>query len=564
MIANTVGKKALGEAVGIALDSTVQTFGSVYGEAVEEARRTGQPFDLPKMLAGATVSTAIDTLADRIGLNALSTQTFKGNALERLGKSVGTQMAVQGSTEAAQRVPEDLGAGRDPFREGTGAQYVDDFAAGTLSGAHAGAVGGLRGGEPTGASAQHGAHRADVPLVGAQHTTPTPPVHAEQASALPEGYLPAPSDLPPDRALGGAERAIPPAAQGDSELAMVSEPAAHMAQPTVDLQGDAAQAGQAQELAPPPAAAVLQVNTQPTGTLAVTGDPAVIRDALLQAGIAAEDIFPGSQGALVAPRSADRARKILSSLVHTQMPYAGSGPQGLVLPAASPVLTPSHPRTALLDGGSLAVTGGDPATIADQLLRAGIGEAERLQIPRGVLVPLASVQKVLQIFSTTGAGKLVPERPGSHNGAEAFDGPPAWPIHALSPGPVFANRFPDDARELRDVPALTTDQALGMPANVLYVVKENGALIMARKPHDPGGFGHVDLARGEKVIAAGEAKVLWGTVKYIDNASCHYLPNGQAAAGAAVKAFRNHGFQVSDERYINKIFDFKSRKWVKK
>ncbi|MDZ7865112.1 hypothetical protein [Acidovorax sp.] len=69
------------------------------------------------MLAGATVSTATDTLADRIGLDALSTQTFKGNALERLGKSVGIQMAVQGGTEAVQRLPEELGAGRAPFRE---------------------------------------------------------------------------------------------------------------------------------------------------------------------------------------------------------------------------------------------------------------------------------------------------------------------------------------------------------------------------------------------------------------------------------------------------------------
>jgi len=287
----TVGKKALGEAVGIALNSTVHAFGSVYGEAVEEARRTGQPLDLPKMLAGATVSTAIDTLADRIGLNALSTQTFKGNALERLGKSVGIQMAVQGGTEAVQRVPEELGAGRAPFREGTGAQYVDEFAAGALFGAHAGTVGGLRGGKGT--PAQYGVHKADVPVVGEQHTTPMPPVHAEQASALPEDYLSVPSDLPPDRALGGAERANPPAAQGGPELAMVSEPAAHMAQPTMDPQGDAAQAGQAQALAPPPAAAILQVDTQPTGTLAVTGDPALIRDALLPAGIAAEDIFPG-------------------------------------------------------------------------------------------------------------------------------------------------------------------------------------------------------------------------------------------------------------------------------
>jgi hypothetical protein len=72
LIANTVGRKALGEAVGIALNNTVQTFGSVYGDAAEEARRTGKPIDLPVTLTGATVSTAIDTLADRIGLDALT------------------------------------------------------------------------------------------------------------------------------------------------------------------------------------------------------------------------------------------------------------------------------------------------------------------------------------------------------------------------------------------------------------------------------------------------------------------------------------------------------------
>ncbi|WP_428001174.1 hypothetical protein [Acidovorax sp.] len=109
LIANTVGKKALGEVVGIALNSTMQTFGSVYADAAEEARRTGKLLDLPTMLTGATVSTAIDTLANRIGLDALTAKTFKGNALERLGKSMGTQMAVQGGTEAVQRVPEEWG-----------------------------------------------------------------------------------------------------------------------------------------------------------------------------------------------------------------------------------------------------------------------------------------------------------------------------------------------------------------------------------------------------------------------------------------------------------------------
>lgn len=411
MIANTVGKKALGEAVGIALSSTVQTFGSVYGEAVEEARRTGQPLDLPKMLAGATVSTAIDTLADRIGLNALSTQTFKGNALERLGKSVGIQMAVQGGTEAVQRVPEELGAGRAPFREGTGAQYVDDFAAGALFGAHAGTVGGLRGGKGT--PAQYGVHKADVPVVGEQHTTPTPPVHAEQASALPEDYLPVPSDLPPDRALGAAERANPSAAQGGSQLAMVSEPAAHMAQPAMDFQGDAAQAGQAQALAPPPAAAILQVDTQPTGTLAVTGDPALIRDALLQAGVAAEDIFPGSQGALVAPRSADRARDALSFLSMAQpqgepplaIPGAGThSPQ-----APSPASAPPRLHIALLDRGSLSVAGDNPATLLSHLQRGGISPAELIQIGGRVLIAPSSANKARLLL----AEPDTPAQPGS-------------------------------------------------------------------------------------------------------------------------------------------------------
>lgn len=379
LIANTLGKKALGEAVGIALNSTVQTFGSVYGEAAEEARRTGKPLDLPAMLAGATVSTAIDTLADRIGLNALSTQAFKGNALERLGKSVGTQMAVQGGTEAVQRVPEELGAGRAPFREGTGVQYVDDFAAGALFGTHAGTVGGLRGGEPKGATTQHGAHKADVPVVGEQHTTPMPPVHAEQASALREDLL-VPSDLPPDRALGGAKRANP-------------------------------------GLASPLAAAVLKVETQPTGTLAVTGDPAVVRDALLQAGVAAEDVFPGSQGALVAPRSADRARDALSSLSTAQpqgeppLPIPGAGTHSPQVP--SPTSAPPGLDIALLDKGSLSVAGDNPTALLLRLQRGGISPAELIQMGGRVLVAPSSANKARLLL----AEPDTPARPGSGLGA---------------------------------------------------------------------------------------------------------------------------------------------------
>lgn len=407
LIANTVGRKALGEAVGIALNSTVQTFGSVYGEAAEEARRTGKPLDLPAMLAGATVSTAIDTLADRIGLNALSTQTFKGNALERLGKSVGTQMAVQGGTEAVQRAPEELGAGRAPFREGTGVQYVDDFAAGALFGAHAGTVGGLRGGEPKGATTQHGAHKADVPVVGEQHTTPMPPVHAIQASALREDLL-VPSDLPPDRALGGAKRANP-------------------------------------GLASPLAAAALKVETQPTGTLAVTGDPAVVRDALLQAGVAAEDVFPGSQGALVAPRSADRARDALSSLSTAQpqgeppLPIPGAGTHFPQVP--SPTSAPPGLHIALLDKGSLSVAGDNPTDLLLRLQRGGISPAELIQMGGRVLVAPSSANKARLLL----AEPDTPARPGSGLGANTTS--PNENGHEKAGQPVPGDLPPSPASE---------------------------------------------------------------------------------------------------------------------
>lgn len=246
---------------------------------------------------------------------------------------------------------------------------------------------------------------------------PTPLVHAEQASALPEDYLPVPSDLPPDRALGGAERAIPPAAQGGSELAMVSEPAAHMAPPAMDFQGDAAQARPAQEVAQPMAAAVLRMDTQPTGTLAVTGDPAVIRDALLQAGIAVEDIFPGSQGALVAPRSADRARDALSFLSTAQpqgeppLAIPGAGTHSPQVP--SPASAPPRLHIALLDRGSLSVAGDNPATLLSRLQRGGISPAELIQIGGRVLVAPSSANKARLLL----AEPDTPAPPGSGLGA---------------------------------------------------------------------------------------------------------------------------------------------------
>jgi hypothetical protein len=101
-----------------------------------------------------------------------------------------------------------------------------------------------------------------------------------------------------------------------------------------------------------------------------------------------------------------------------------------------------------------------------------------------------------------------------------------------------------------------------MPKNILYVVREDGSLVIAPKPSD-FSYGHVDLARGQNVLAAGEGKVLWGQVKYIDNASGHYLPQGAIAEAAAMKAFSDYGFKVHNGAYMNKVFDFNLGRWVK-
>lgn len=129
--------------------------------------------------------------------------------------------------------------------------------------------------------------------------------------------------------------------------------------------------------------------------------------------------------------------------------------------------------------------------------------------------------------------------------------------------PSFANRFPEDALSLQPVPTLTQDQALRIPKNILYVVREDGSLVLSPRPSS-GAYGHIDLASGGNVLAAGEGKILWGEVKSFDNASGHYLPQGAGARTAAEKAFSDYGFKVPASAYTEKIYDFGLGKWVKK
>ncbi|MFC5474728.1 hemagglutinin repeat-containing protein [Paraherbaspirillum soli] len=127
----------------------------------------------------------------------------------------------------------------------------------------------------------------------------------------------------------------------------------------------------------------------------------------------------------------------------------------------------------------------------------------------------------------------------------------------------FANHFPDEISSIEPVPLLNAEQALRTPGKILYVVKEDGSLIIGRMTND-NLFGHFDLAKGENIIAGGEGRIFSGQVKSLDNASGHYLPQGASAQEAAINAFRNAGFNVPENAYIEKIYDFSAGRWVKK
>ncbi len=131
---------------------------------------------------------------------------------------------------------------------------------------------------------------------------------------------------------------------------------------------------------------------------------------------------------------------------------------------------------------------------------------------------------------------------------------------------LFANQFPEDKVgppiQLYDLDRLQSPAQIGGRYN--FVVTKGGKLIIGRRRNDEIGGGHIDLANGKPVLAAGRVKIVGGRVRYIDNTSGHYLPKGESARSSALAAFRKNGFDIPDDRYIDMVWDFKLKKWVPK
>ncbi|MFG2491773.1 hypothetical protein ACGFSD_12040 [Streptomyces caniferus] len=105
---------------------------------------------------------------------------------------------------------------------------------------------------------------------------------------------------------------------------------------------------------------------------------------------------------------------------------------------------------------------------------------------------------------------------------------------------VFENRIPSDTPEW--FKPIAPGTALSRSGNYAYVVLENGELVIGKRT-----AGNVSIARGQKVLAAGEFKTKGGEVVFPDNKSGHYRPYGSHAEQAAVDAFNRNGMKADGQ-----------------
>lgn len=126
--------RTIGATTANAFLNTTQSLGSVYGEAVEEAAKTGQEYSLGKVWLSGVASAAVDSWADSKAVGGLfkafgGGKSFKGVAMEALKGGFRESM-----TEGVQTVIERWGADKDLASKEAFKEYIDSAAVGFLGG----------------------------------------------------------------------------------------------------------------------------------------------------------------------------------------------------------------------------------------------------------------------------------------------------------------------------------------------------------------------------------------------------------------------------------------------
>ncbi|MCD1573372.1 hypothetical protein, partial [Agromyces mediolanus] len=127
---------------------------------------------------------------------------------------------------------------------------------------------------------------------------------------------------------------------------------------------------------------------------------------------------------------------------------------------------------------------------------------------------------------------------------EAIDGAAAAGKAAATSPRAFSNLAPHDVVRPFGFQAINPASLRATTGTYNYVVDASGQLILGNRR-----YGHIDLANGGDVQAAGEFKLLRGEVQWINNASGHYKPTGPGAQAAAEAAFGDSGLLLRPGAY---------------
>jgi hypothetical protein len=129
-------------------------------------------------------------------------------------------------------------------------------------------------------------------------------------------------------------------------------------------------------------------------------------------------------------------------------------------------------------------------------------------------------------------------------GKELKDKAAAASVGASSERKTFSNLAPGAPIRAGGFHAVNPSSLSGVSGRYNYIVGTDGRLVIANRR-----FGHIDLANGGDVLAAGEFRIVQGEIRAINNASGHYKPFGPGAQAAAEEAFGNSGLLVRPGAY---------------
>ena len=127
----------------------------------------------------------------------------------------------------------------------------------------------------------------------------------------------------------------------------------------------------------------------------------------------------------------------------------------------------------------------------------------------------------------------------------------------------FNNKIPGDPIHGLGGRGITVNDLSGTTGNFNYVILKNDLINLCRIDTNHYFGGHIDLAKKEVVLAAGELIIYKGRIKEINNSSGHYLPHGLSAKVSAIRAFDNISYDIRDV-YVERVWNVNKKVWVKK